>query len=387
MKRIASIVRKEFLQVRRDHRMLPLIFIAPVLQLVLLGYAANLDVKEVPVVVCDLDGSKESRALTESLSTAGHFVVREVLRDQRGVDELLDRGEVQLALVLPRGFASNLQAGKTAQVQLIADGSDSNSAGIGFNYAVSTLRNYSKNLFVERFSRAAAARNVEAGEDASRPAVPGTAVPEIRVWYNPELKSRLFFVTGILGLLLMIMTMLLTSLAIVKEKEKGTLEQLIVTPIRSVELIVGKLIPFVIIGFIDVVLIVLAIRLLFGIRVAGSVPLLFGLTGVFLLTTLGLGLFISTITRTQQQAMNVAVFFVLMPMIFLSGFVFPIDNMPIPIQGLSYLIPLRYYFVIIRGIFLKGAGMEALLGDAAALLAFGLLILGFSVLRFRKRLE
>ncbi len=385
MRRIASIVRKEFLQIRRDKRMLPIVFVSPVIQLLFLGYAANLDVKDVPVVVCDLDGSMESRAAAEALSVAGHFDIEHHVRDPDETDEFLDLGDAQLALVIPRGFAADVAAGRTARVQLIADGSDSNSAGIGLSYAVSVLRNHSKKILVERTGKAA--KIPEGDERPARITAAGRASPKIRVWYNPELKSRFFFVTGILGLLLMIITMLLTSLAVVKEKEKGTLEQLIVTPIRSFELIAGKLIPFVIIGFIDVVLVLLATRLLFGLEAAGSIPLLFGLTGVFLLTTLGLGLFISTITRTQQQAMMVAVFFVLMPMIFLSGFVFPIDTMPVVIQWVSYLIPLRYYIVIIRGIFLKGAGFEALARDTAALAAFGALILGFSILRFRKRLE
>jgi ABC-2 type transport system permease protein len=207
------------------------------------------------------------------------------------------------------------------------------------------------------------------------------------VWYNPELKSRNFMVPGILAQLLLLMTMLLTSLAIVKEKENGTLEQLIVTPLKPFELVLGKLLPFVLVGFIDIVLVLLVALLLFGIRVQGSLPLLFVLSGVFLLTTLGLGLLISTVSRNQQQAMMTAVFFVMLPMIMLSGFVFPIENMPLPIRWLTYLMPLRYYFVIIRGLFLKGSGLAELWDETLILAGFGVAILGLASLRFRKRLE
>jgi ABC-2 type transport system permease protein len=210
---------------------------------------------------------------------------------------------------------------------------------------------------------------------------------EPRVWYNPELKSANFMVPSILGLILMVTTMILTSMAVVKEKEIGTMEQLIVTPIRPLELIAGKLVPFVIISLIDIALVLLATSFLFHVRVRGSVPLLFALSGVFLLATLGMGLLISTISKNQQQAMMTAVFFVMLPMTFLSGFVFPIENMPRPIQYVTYLLPLRYYFVIIRGVFLKGVGFDLLWPQALVLFLFGAGILGLSVLRFRKRLE
>ena len=217
--------------------------------------------------------------------------------------------------------------------------------------------------------------------------LPARVVPQIRVWYNPDLKSRNFMVPGVLGLLLMVMTMILTSLAIVKEKELGTLEQLIVTPIRPYQLIIGKLAPFFVIGVIDVVLVILVALLVFALPVKGGILLLIALSIVFLMTTLGLGLFISTISRTQQQAMMTAIFFFMLPMIFFSGFVFPIENMPPVIQGISYLIPLRYYFVIVRGLFLKGVGLDVLWTQAAALLALGTAILSMSVLRFQKRIS
>jgi ABC-2 type transport system permease protein len=216
--------------------------------------------------------------------------------------------------------------------------------------------------------------------------MPARVSAEFRVWYNPELKSRNFMVPGVLGLLLMVMTMLLTSLAIVKEKELGTLEQLVVTPIRPYQLIIGKLAPFFTIGVIDVILVVFFASTVFNLPVKGSELLLLFLSLIFLMTTMGLGLFISTVSRTQQQAMMTAIFFFMLPMIFFSGFVFPIENMPKIIQYVSYFLPLRYYFVIVRGLFLKGVGIGILWPQAVALLVFGSIILSMSVIRFQKRL-
>ena len=237
------------------------------------------------------------------------------------------------------------------------------------------MAGYSQRVVVQRLNRL--------GPPGARPP---RVNPEVRVWYNPELKSRNFMVPGILGLLLMVMTMMLTSLAIVKEKEVGTMEQLIVTPIRPYQLIIGKLAPFTLIGLIDIVLVLLVATFWFNVPVRGSIFLLFGLCVVFLMTTLGLGLFVSTISRTQQQAMMTSMFFVMLPMNFLSGFIFPIENMPVVIQYGTYLLPLRHFFVILRGLFLKGVGIEQLWDETLMMFAFGVAILALSVLRFRKKL-
>jgi ABC-2 type transport system permease protein len=346
-----------------------------VLQLLILGYAATMDVREIPTVICDLDGSADSRRLTGEFVHSGYFTAHARVESLDAVDRYLDDGEASIALVFPQGFADRLSENGTASLAAIVDGSDSNVAVTALNYASQIVGRYSQGIVLERLERSGASFR------------PVSSHVQARVWYNPELRSRDFMVPGILAQLLMLMTMMLTSLAVVKEKERGTLEQLIVTPVTPVQLILGKLIPFILIGFIDVALVVLSARLLFGIRVRGSVALLFGLSGVFLLSTLGLGLFISTISRNQQQAMMTAIFFVMMPMIMLSGFVFPIENMPRPIQFFTYLLPLRYYFVIIRGLFLKGSGLAELWDQAAILLAFGVAILGLAALRFRKRLE
>jgi ABC-2 type transport system permease protein len=279
-----------------------------------------------------------------------------------------------MAIIVGRGFADNLAAGEPARVQLLVDGSESQSATIGASYASMILSGYAQRIMLERLER------LKPFEIR-----PVSVKPEVRIWYNPELKSRNFMVPGVLGLILMVMTMMLTAMAVVREKEAGTMEQLIVTPIRPLELITGKLLPFLIIGMIDVCLVLAVATFLFRVPVRGSVFLLFGMSLVFMLTTLGLGLFISTISRTQQQAMMTTVFF-MMPMMLLSGFVFPIENMPKFFQAITFVVPMRYFFVIIRGIFLKGVGIPELWDQGMALLAFGAAILILSVLRFRKKL-
>jgi ABC-2 type transport system permease protein len=306
---------------------------------------------------------------------SGYFTEAARVDSPEPIDRYLEHGRAAVALVVPRGFADRLAGGESARLQLIADGSESNVAIAALNYASVITGRQAEAVLRERL--------VRAGLDVRQAQV--QAQP--RVWYNPELKSRNFMVPGILAELLLLMTMILTSLAIVKEKENGTLEQLIVTPLKPFELVLGKLLPFALIGLVDIVLVLLVALLLFGIRVQGSLLLVFGLSGVFLLTTLGLGLLISTVSRSQQQAMMTAVFFVMLPMIMLSGFVFPIENMPAPVRLLTYLMPLRYYFVIIRGLFLKGSGLAQLWDETLILAGFGAAILGLASLRFRKRLE
>jgi len=387
VKRIVGLIRKEFLQVRRDRRMLPIIFVSPILQLLLLGYAANLDVRDVPLLVCDLDRSAESRSLTRGLLAGGYFVLAESVRDYREMGNRIDLGVAQIGVVIPPGCGASLERQEKGAVQVLVDGADANSAGIALGYAVSILQNRIREWSV----RVRRVIDTEQAGEALRLLEWNASVQaegleaKIRVWFNPDLRSRNYFVPGILALLLMVLTMLLTSLAVVKEKERGTLEQLSVTPIKRWEFVLGKLIPFAIIGFIDVLLVLAAARFLFGLKPVGNPFLLLFLSCLFLLSTLGLGLLVSTLVQNQQQAMMSSVFFVLMPMLFLSGFIFPIERMPLLIQGVSYLLPLRYYFVIIRGIFLKGAGLEALWNQALILFGLGIGILTLSILLFRKR--
>lgn len=374
MKTIYHIIIKEFIQFRRDRRMMMLSFLAPVLQLVILGYAATTDVKDIPMAVYDQDKSAASREYIGQFARSGYFVLEYEARALTEVDPLIEHGTVWIALIVPPGFSDQVLARQSTSVQIIADGSDANSAGISLNYASQITARYSQNIVAEAFKRT---------PEGLRPAMVNA---ETRVWYNPDLKSRNFMVPGVLAMVLMIITMTLTSLGVVKEKEIGTLEQLLVTPIKPYQLIVGKLLPFAFIGMVDVILVLVITRWWFGVPLRGSVPLLFGMSGLFLLTTLGLGLFVSTISKTQQQAMMTAQFFFFMPFIYLSGFTFPIENMPQAIQYLTFGIPLRYYIVIIRGLFLKGVGITELWLQGAALIGFGALILTLAVARFKSKL-
>jgi len=374
MKKVLHIIRKEFIQVGRDPKLFPILLLAPILQLLLLGYAVNLDIRDIPSVVCDLDGTPASREFISRFFHSGYFSLEERVASAEDVGRFLDNGRASIAFVVPRGFGNHLAAGRTASVQVLLDGTESQSATVGAGYV---------SLITSRYAQEKTGRILEGLRAAGLK--PVRVDPEIRVWYNPELKSRNFMVPGVLGLILLVMTMMLTSMAVVREKEMGTMEQLSVTPIRPLELIAGKLLPFLIIGILDVLLVTGVSVWLFKVPIRGSVWLLFGLSLIFMMSTLGLGLFTSTVSHNQQQAMLMTVLF-MMPMIFFSGFVFPIDNMPKVIQWVTYLMPLRYYCVIIRGIYLKGVGLSALWGQALALLVFGLTILALSVLRFSKKL-
>ncbi len=369
--RILALLSKEFGQLFKDKKLLPLVFIAPVMQLVFLGYAASFDVKNISVVLCDLDKTEASRALIEKFSNSGYFTIEYSTEDYGSIQKYIDDNKVEMALVIPRRFGDDLTAKVPAKVQVLFDGSEGNTAAIGLAYVNQIIVQYSNHVLVQNLGAAAI----------------GGVVPEVRAWYNPSLQSRNFMVPAVLVMILLITTMNLTSMAVVKEKEIGTLEQLMVTPIRPVELILGKLIPFVMIGFANATVVLLVMVFGFGIPIRGSVLLLFFLSLIFLLTTLGLGLFVSTISKTQQQAMMVGQFFILQPMMYLSGFAFPIDNMPVILQIGSIAVPMRHFLIIVRSIVLKGVGIGPLLFPTAALLIMGVSILAASVVRFHKKLD
>jgi ABC-2 type transport system permease protein len=373
MRRLGFLVRKEFQELRRNPRMFPVIFIAPVLQLFILGYAATTDVKNVPLVVVDADRSAASRDLIARFDGSPYFTVVGVTSDDGEVRRAIEARRAWMALTIPSDYGELIGRGQPVVLQVVTDGTDSNSATVGMAYA--------STLVTERAAELAAARR-----PPGTPAV-GSIEARIRVWFNPQLLSLYFMVPGVLALLLMVITAVLGSMAIVREKELGTLEQLNVTPLKRWELIVGKLLPFGLIGIIDVILVVSVAVLWFEIPLRGSFPLLFGLSLVYLLCTLGLGLLVSTISHNQQQAMMTAVFFFMMPMIYLSGFIFPIENMPAVIEPITYLIPLRYYLVIVRGIFLKGVGLESFWRDALLMLAWGVTVLALATMRSKKTLS
>jgi len=373
MTRILSMARKEILQIKRDRRMLPLIFIAPLVQVILFGYVATIDVRAIPFGVHDPNPTRATRELIARLTESGCFDLYGRAARSADLDRWLDEGRISVGLALPPDYTRRMEAGKTATVAVLLDGTDSNSATIAQSYLVSNLQQYSSQL--------ALARQARSGRG-------GLQTPidlRCRVWYNPELRAANFMVPAVIAMILMVTTMMLTALSIVKERERGTLEQLMVTVIKPWELMVGKLLPFPVLGMLEVLLVTMLGVLWFKVPVQGSLPLLFALAAVFLLSTLGMGLLISTFCRTQQQAM-LAAMFVLIPNMLLSGFIVPVANMPRPIQALSLLIPGRYFMEIVRGIFLKGAGLAILWPQAAILAVMGLAALAVSSLRFRKRL-
>ena len=376
MKTIIHIVKKEFLQFKRDPKMFGIILIAPIVQLIFLGYAATLDLNTVHTIFYDQDKTTTSRNFIDEFKSSGFFQIDHYAESYEEVQAYIEKGKSLVAIVIPKNFEKKINRRETAQLQAIFNGSDGNSASIAAGYITTIVTTYSKQIIKDFIDL------------SGRKITPtGNISTEERVWYNPELKTRNFMVPAIVGLLVSIVTLILTSLAVVKEKEIGTLEQLIVTPIKPFQLIIGKLIPFVILGFVSVSIVIVAMNVVFSIHVRGSVVFLFFSSFLYILSTLGLGLFVSTVSKTQQQAMMIAIFAVMMPMIYLSGFAFPIENMPKIIQYISYMIPLKYFITIVRGIILKGNGFTQHWFDATMLLLMGILILFFSALRFRKRLE
>jgi ABC-2 type transport system permease protein len=366
--RIRVLLIKELAQIRRDKSLFGILLIAPVFQLMVMGFAANTDIRNIGMTVRDNDHSPQSREYVRSLAASGYFKITPATGPDSTDGHTLISGQAGLMVVIPSGFARKLLDRQPSHVQVLVDGSDSN---FGVNGLV-TLQKATR-LFSTRL----------AGKGLPAPAV----TIDARAWYNPWLLSRYYMVPALMGVLLMVTTMVVTSMALVKEREEGTMEQLIVTPVRPVELMIGKLIPFVVIGFIEITLALGVILGVFGVPLRGSLFLLYAFSGLFLMTTLGLGLFVSTRVRTQQQAMLVAAFFVMMPFVLLSGFIFPVENMPPVIQGLAQFIPLKYYLEIVRGLFLKGSGWNELWRPALILLVWGMTILGLASLMFRKRLD
>ena len=377
LKRIRVLLVKELAQIRRDRSLFGILLIGPIIQLVLLGYAATTDVREIGLAVRDNDHTFYSREYVRAVSASGWFKTVVAGGQPGGDDHLLVRGSAGLVLTIPAGFGRELSRGRPVSVQILADGADSNFAVNGINYILKASRLFSERMVKE--SPSPLFRRGIAG-------LPGVTV-QSRAWYNPGLISRRFMVPGVMGMLLLLTTMIVTSMALVKEREDGTMEQLIVTPLRPSEIMIGKLLPFVGIGLVEITLALSVMWLLFDISPRGSLLLLYLLSGLFLLTTLGMGLLISTLVKTQQQAMMTAAFFVMLPFVLLSGFIFPVENMPPIIQAVTHVIPLKYYLIIVRGLFLKGAGWTELWGPAAALAAFGVAILGLAILKFHKRLD
>jgi ABC-2 type transport system permease protein len=380
--RLIEIIRKEFRQTFREPRMRTMLFLPPIIQLLVFGYAVNLDVSHSTMAWMDQDRTPQSRELLAAFQGSGRFEIRATPANDREVQALLDANKVDMVVRVLPGFERDIERGRSTAVQILINGTNSNTASIVSGYASSIVANFAGQALQVQ------SRNLLTARMAPGPVHPG--VPQLnlqsRAWFNPDLLSRNYFVPGIVVNIIMQITLMLTSMAIVREKEIGTMEQLMVTPIRPIELMLGKTLPFALVGLVDTALVIMVSLLLFHVPFRGSIVLLFACAILFLMTTLGAGLFISTISRTQQQAM-MTTFLFFQPFFLLSGFAFPIRNMPQSIQYLTLLDPLRYFIEIVRGLFLKGTGVAVLWPQMVALAIFGVVILSLSALRFHKRLD
>lgn len=372
--RIASLLRKEFLQVLRDPRMKTIIFISPMIQLFVFGYAATMDIRHVPTAVYDLDNTNVSREVIREFSYSKYFDIIYYARSDREARQLIDKAKVVAVLKFNRGFGRDIMGNKSSPLQVIVDGTDSNATHIVLGYAGQIIGNFNYRALRERAGIYLSKKNICPHIDLRD-----------RSWFNENLISRNYYLPGVMCSIVTMMSVLLSSMAIVREKEIGTMEQLMVSPIRPIELIIGKITPFMIISFIQVIMVTLIVYFWFRVPMRGNILLLIFATLIYLMTTLGAGLFISTISSTQQEAM-MSVFLMFFPMLLLSGFAYPIRNMPVVIQYITYLNPMRYYLVIIRGIFLKGIGIGILWDELLVLAIIGMAAISSSSLRFQKRL-
>ncbi len=372
--RLMSIIRKEFIQILRDPRTLIMIIIIPIMQLFLLGYSATNDVRNVPLAVLDQSKSIESRALLDAYKAADYFRIAYTVQSEAEIETLIESGDARAAVIIPPDYAQRLNDGN-AQVAFILDGSDPTSASTALSAAQLISQSHATKLLTERFARTGQNMRIQ----------PPVQV-RTTVWYNPDMISAYFMIPGVIGMILYAIAAILTASSVVRERERGTIEQLIVTPIRPWELIVGKLMPYVILGFFNTIEVLAVGHWWFGMPIRGDLGLILILSVVFLATGLGIGLFASTIANTQQEAM-LTVWMTLLPSIFLSGFFFPLEAMPKVLQWLSYLMPLRYYLVIIRSLLLKGVGLQMIQSDVLAMTLFAVGIMTAAALRFRKRLD
>ena len=374
MHRLAAIIIKEFHQILRDKRTLALLLWFPAFLLILFGYAVDFDVKNVKTAVLDYDNSKQSRELIESVTLYDHFDLKFRLSSMQEIDRYLDEGLVTIVIVIPEDFSDNLKNGNKADIQVLIDGTNSNIGMTALGNLNYYFQDYSSTIRITTLKKMGIKRD----------SVPVDLIP--RVWYNPELKSAKFLIPGLMGFILMITCVIATSLSIVREKERFTIEQLSVSPIRATELIIGKTLPYMLISLIMAVIVLLVGLILFDVSIKGNLVLLFFTTLIFIFSSLGIGMFISTITESQQVAFMVSMLLTLLPSMIFSGFVFPISSMPVAIQIISYLVPLRYFLVILRSIILKGVGILSFWEPLLFLILFSLLIIMISSKRLKKSL-
>ena len=374
-KRVRYLFVKELIQVLRDKRLRITLILPPIFQLIVFGYAANMDVKHIATAFRDLDQSVDSRELIARFVSSKYFDTVAYPENPGEIETLIKKGKIALSIEIPSGFSKKLKKGDTAVVQIIVDGTESNTAMIALGYVSRILSEYSTAAMIRRLNQEGMIDFEETGVEV-----------ENRVWFNPNLESRYFYVPGVVASIALLIPIILTAQAIVREREIGTLEQMMVTPIHSWELIVGKTIPFAMIGFLDVIMIALIGVFWFKVPLRGNPLVLLLGSLLFLMSSVGIGLFISTISSTQQQA-QISTFFFVMPAFILSGFAFPLENMPQWLQYVTFISPLRYFLIIIRGVFLKGVGLDILWTQMVALAVLGGLMILLSSLRFQKRLK
>ena len=370
--RVFNLVRKEFIHISRDPRTLAIMIVMPLVMLILLGYAATTDIEHLRTAVYDGDKTPQSRNLIEAYRASNSFDLVAYVPREGDLIDLIDRGDVRGALVIPAGYGQEIVAQQPTEVAFLIDGSDPTAA----NTVLAASQQVGQSVTIKR---------IEQRLGRSADSLPGVDVRP-RVWYNPNLESAYFMIPGMMVLVLFVFTILFTATAIVRERELGTMEQLIVTPIRPIELVVAKVIPYILVSFVVVVEVLIIGVLLFGVPINGSVPLLLGLSGLFMLTSLGLGILVSTVATTQQEALMMT-FATALPTVYLSGFMFPIEAMPRWLQLISYLVPARYALVIMRGIILKGVGLEILIEQVLAVSIFSTVVVILAATRFRKKLE
>lgn len=371
--RVWAIARKEFIHIVRDPRSLGMAIAIPMLLLVLFGYALTLDVDNVPVVVWDQSGTHDSREFVSHFAGSHYFSIRAHVRSYAEVERAIDSGQALAAVIIPADFADQIVAGRDVPVQMIVDGSDANTATIAMGYARVVALTYSQQVALHELQRVGGRALATAVE--VRP----------RVWYNPDLESRNYIIPGLIAVIMMVIAALLTSLTVAREWERGTMEQLISTPVLGSELVLGKLLPYFAIGMLDVLLAVLMGEFLFHVPLRGNVALLFGMAALFLAGSLSLGLVISIVTKSQLLASQLAMVLTFLPSFLLSGFMYAISNMPPPIQLLTYLIPARYFVALLKGIYLKGIGMEILAAEAGLLALFGTVVMTVAIVKFKKK--
>jgi ABC-2 type transport system permease protein len=364
--RIKAIAKKEIIQIRRDPLSLAMAFLMPVLLLFIFGYAITLDVNNLTTIIYDADKSSVSRELAAELTASGYFSIVRMADNQREIDSYLDSGRARVAVSIPVDFAKTIASGGTAQLQVIVDGSDSNTATISLGYLSALMDTYS-----QRVTGARGAPRIE---------------PRVRVWYNPELKSRNFIIPGLIAVIMMVIAALLTSLTFAREWERGTMEQLIATPVKPSEVVLGKLLPYFLIGFIDMVISVVMAVFLFEVPLTGNLAVLTVISSVFLVGALGLGIVISIVAKSQLVASQIAMVATFLPAFLLSGFMFAIPNMPVPLQALSRVIPARYFVATLKGIFLKGNPVRILVFDAIFLLLFAMIVFIVANRKFKKKI-